>query len=37
MINGWTDILLETQLAMIKMTVLKWALIVLWRRSAGIP
>ena len=27
MINGWTDNMLETRLAMIKMTVLKGALI----------
>jgi hypothetical protein len=35
-INGCADILLETPLAMIKMSVLHQALIVLWQRLAGI-
>jgi len=37
MINGRTDIMLETSLAMIKMAVLQWASIALWQRSVGIP
>jgi hypothetical protein len=37
MINDRTDIMLETRLAMIKMTVAKWVSTALWQGSVGIP